>query len=164
MEIESSSYNDTELLSIKNKMSPLQTYPSRSHQWIIMDESSSIASPSQQNNHSQPHFPIIKVPFPPNVNPEDLILKSKKANSKLPTKPPNAFIIYRMQYVNELHVMGYHLSMRSILSSVASAWRDEPDHIAKYYEEIARKASKIFNQEYPKRPVQRSVVEEPPVQ
>src|SRR6266496_2397542 len=97
-------------------------------------------------------------PFPPSVNPEDLILKPRKPKSKLPTKPPNAFIIYRMQYVKELHKRGYSLPMRSVSASVASAWRDEPDHIIDYYKEIAI-------QKYPKPPVQlRSVVGKPPVQ
>lgn len=149
-------------------MSPLQTYPSHYHnnnQWVIIDESSSIASPNQRNNRPQPPLPIIKVPFPPSVNPEELILKPRKAKSKLPTKPPNAFMIYRMQYVKELHARDYRLPMRSVSASVASAWRDEPEHIVEYYEDIAREASKIYNQKYPKPPVQqRSVVGKPPVQ
>ncbi|RIA98144.1 hypothetical protein C1645_750726 [Glomus cerebriforme] len=146
-------------------MSPLQAYQSHYHnsnQWVIIDESSSIASPNQRNNRPQPPLPIIKVPFPPSVNPEELILKPRKAKSKLPTKPPNAFMIYRMQYVKELHAKDYRLPMRSVSASVASAWRDEPDHIVEYYEEIAREASKIYNQKYPKPPVQpRSAVGKP---
>ncbi|GBC10833.1 hypothetical protein RclHR1_09940001 [Rhizophagus clarus] len=149
-------------------MSPLQTYSSHYHnnnQWVIIDESSSIASPNQRNNRPQPPLPNIKVPFPPNVNPEELILKPRKAKSKLPTKPPNAFMIYRMQYVKELHARDYRLPMRSVSSSVATAWRDEPEHIVEFYEEIAREASKIYNQKYPKPPVQqKSVVGKPPVQ
>ncbi|CAG8622463.1 1050_t:CDS:1 [Funneliformis caledonium] len=125
-------------------MSPLQY-----NHWVIIDESSSIAT-NQRSNLPQPPLPIIRVPFPPNVNPEELILKPRKAKSKLPTKPPNAFMIYRMQYVKELHAKDYRLPMRSVSASVASAWREEPDHVVEYYEDIAREASKIYNQKYPK--------------
>ena len=41
----------------------------------------------------------------------------------------------------------------------------KPDHIVEYHEEIAREASKTYNQKYPKPPVQpRSVVRKPSVQ
>jgi len=53
-----------------------------------------------------------------------------------------------------LHARDYRLPMRSVSASVASAWREEADHIVEYYEEIAREASKIYNQKYPKPPVQ----------
>ncbi|CAI2168143.1 9487_t:CDS:1 [Funneliformis geosporum] len=131
-------------------MSPFQyDYNNNNHHWVIIDESSSIAT-NQRSNLPQPPLPIIKVPFPPNVDPEELILKPRKAKSKLPTKPPNAFMIYRMQYVKELHAKDYRLPMRSVSASVASAWREEPEQIVEFYEKIAREASKIYNEKYPK--------------
>ncbi|CAG8489466.1 12438_t:CDS:2 [Ambispora leptoticha] len=118
-----------------------------SSQWVIIDESASVASPNSQirtngNNNVLPQ-PIIKVPFPPQVNPEELITKQRKG--KIPTKPPNAFMIYRMKYVEELHARGYRLPMRDVSASVASSWKDEPEMIVAHYEEIARETSKIYN-------------------
>ncbi|CAG8712392.1 14662_t:CDS:1, partial [Acaulospora colombiana] len=99
------------------------------HQWIIVDESSSISSPNQRANRPAPPIPLIKVPFPPLVNPEELITRPRKAKSKAPTKPPNAFMIYRMQYVKELHAREHRLPMRSVSAAVASSWRGEPEHV-----------------------------------
>ncbi|CAG8563499.1 21521_t:CDS:1 [Gigaspora margarita] len=130
---------------------PSQTYHNQ-HQWVIIDESSSIASPNQRSNRPSPPVPVIKVPFPPMVNPEELITRPRKVKSKLPTKPPNAFMIYRMQYVKELHARDHRLPMRSVSSAVASSWREEPEHIVEHYEEIAREASRIYNQKFPKPP------------
>lgn len=124
------------------------------HEWIIVDESSSIASPNQRNSNNRPlpSVPLIKVPFPPNVNPEELITKPRKAKAKLPTKPPNAFMIYRMQYVKELHARDHRLPMRSVSSAVANSWREEPEHVVEHYEVIAKEASRIYNQKFPKPP------------
>ncbi|RHZ46981.1 hypothetical protein Glove_600g3 [Diversispora epigaea] len=133
----------------------LQSQPFHNHhEWIIVDESSSIASPNQRNNNNRPlpSVPLIKVPFPPNVNPEELIIKPRKAKAKLPTKPPNAFMIYRMQYVKELHARDHRLPMRSVSSAVASSWRGEPEHVVEHYEVIAKEASRIYNQKFPKPP------------
>ncbi|CAG8518627.1 1621_t:CDS:2 [Ambispora gerdemannii] len=133
--------------------SPLQQQPPQqpatlqqqhaSSQWLIIDESASVASPNSQirtnsNNNAIPQ-PIIKVPFPPQVNPEDLITKQRKG--KIPTKPPNAFMIYRMKYVEELHARGFRLPMRDVSASVASSWKDEPEIIIAHYEEIARETT-----------------------
>ena len=84
----------------------------------------------ERNNHLQPFLPIIKVPFPPSVNPPSVnpeysILKSRKARSELPTKPPNAFIIYRMQYVKELHAKSNH----NRCTALANAQDDETNLI-----------------------------------
>jgi len=70
------------LLNNEKKMSPLQAYPSHhqnNNQCVITDESSSIAFPNQRNNYPQPYLPIIKIPFSPSVNPEDLIFEIKES-------------------------------------------------------------------------------------
>ncbi|CAG8752302.1 27779_t:CDS:2, partial [Dentiscutata erythropus] len=123
--------------------------------WI--DESS--FSPNKEN---KPSVPVIKVPFPPMVNPEELVtrqrkVKSKKVKSQIPTKPPNAFLIYRMQYIKELHNENYHLSMRVISSAIANSWRNEPDNVIEHYENIARQANKIFKQKFPKPPTHQKI-------
>ena len=76
--------------------------------------------------------------FPPKITPKDLIVHKK--NGDMPSRSPNAFMIYRMQYVKELHARDYRLPMRNVSVSVASAWRDEPDHIVV----LAEDADSVF--------------------
>ncbi|CAG8656412.1 45804_t:CDS:2 [Gigaspora margarita] len=110
--------------------------------FIITTEPSLI---NQKNNKS----PVIEVPFPPSIDLEKIITRKK---NKISTKPPNAFFIYRMQYIKELHNRNYYLSMRIISPAVANSWRKEPYHVIKYYEEIARETNEIFKKKFPRLP------------
>ncbi|CAJ0828003.1 3691_t:CDS:2, partial [Entrophospora sp. SA101] len=112
--------------------------------------------PSYQNLHNI-QLPNIKVPFPPIINLKELISRPRKGKTKVPSKPPNAFMIYRMQYVKELHARNHRLPMRSISPSVANSWREEPDSVVNHYEQLARDASKYYNLKYPKPPPSTSV-------
>ncbi|CAJ0626241.1 11259_t:CDS:2 [Entrophospora sp. SA101] len=90
-------------------------------------------------------LPNIKVPFPPIINLKELISRPRKGKTKVPSKPPNAFMIYRMQYVKELHARNHRLPMRSISPSVANSWREEPDSVVNHYEQLARDAKHHLN-------------------
>ncbi|CAG8852500.1 31181_t:CDS:1, partial [Gigaspora margarita] len=106
---------------------------------------------------NQKNIPFIKVPFPPMVNPEELVTRQRKVKSKIPTKPPNAFLIYRMQYIKELHNRNYYLCMRNISSAIANSWKNESEIVIEHYENIAREANKIFKIKFPKPPTPQKI-------
>ncbi|CAG8842026.1 10841_t:CDS:1, partial [Gigaspora margarita] len=103
--------------------------------------------------------PVINVPFPPIVDIENLISRprNRRKNIKPRTKPPNAFLIYRMQYVKELYAKNQKLPMRTVSSTIAKSWRKEPNHVVEHYEKIAEDASKLFNQKFLKPPTPQKV-------
>ncbi|CAG8705340.1 3308_t:CDS:1, partial [Acaulospora morrowiae] len=63
---------------------------------------------SQRNKDKNPI--IIKPEFPPNIKPKDLVITPDDSNSK-PPRSPNAFIIYRKNFVEAAKTGGYHLPM-----------------------------------------------------
>lgn len=112
---------------------------------VFIHESFISKSPEQPIQHIVPDFnPVIKVPFPPNVNPTDLIRTDK--NGELLTRCTNKFLIYRNEYAKELKALGYKLSMRKVSSIAANSWKEEPEYVVRYYEEIAREVEKIHLQ------------------
>src|SRR5438132_7356914 len=76
--------------------------------FIFIDNSDPI-HPNQVIKHSE-STPIIKLPFPPLIDPHDIIVKKSRGQTT-PTKPPNAFIIYRRKFVEIAHSVGYKIPM-----------------------------------------------------
>ncbi|CAG8461063.1 1345_t:CDS:1 [Dentiscutata erythropus] len=121
------------------------SYQTNPNTLVFINESNksfSINSRNQLNNSSL-QIPVIKVPFPPIVDIDDLITR-QRVGKKPHTKPPNAFLIYRMQYVKEL-AKTHRLPIRAISSIIASSWRQEPNHVVDHYENIADQAKKRFD-------------------
>ncbi|CAG8578661.1 2771_t:CDS:1 [Paraglomus occultum] len=114
------------------------------HRWVIIDEAQIMTSPACHQKHT-PILPHIVVPFPPQINPKDLIIKQNK-KSKKATKPPNAFMIYRMRYVQQLHSKGYRLPMRDLSPLISKSWREQPDIVVQHYEQLAKEASSYYNE------------------
>ncbi|CAG8585617.1 614_t:CDS:1 [Paraglomus brasilianum] len=114
------------------------------HRWVIIDEAQIMTSPACQQRHP-PILPHIIVPFPPQINAKDLIDKQNKKGKKA-TKPPNAFMIYRMRYVQQLHSKGYRLPMRDLSPLISKSWREQPDMIVQHYEQLAKEASSYYNE------------------
>ncbi|CAG8774013.1 2994_t:CDS:1, partial [Racocetra persica] len=112
---------------------------------VFINESFSINSQNQLNNSSL-QIPVIKVLFPLIVDIEDLITRWRvgKKILKPRTKPPNTFLIYRMQYVKEL-AKTHRLPMRTVSFTIASSWRQEPNYVVDHYENIADQAKKRFD-------------------
>ncbi|CAI2198841.1 6694_t:CDS:1, partial [Funneliformis geosporum] len=78
----------------------------------------------QQNTRNIISPPNLTLPFPPHIVPENLInLKS----CKLPSKPPNAFFIYRKVYTNELVAQNMRFKMTDVSSWVSISWKLEPE-------------------------------------
>ncbi|CAG8477237.1 563_t:CDS:1 [Funneliformis mosseae] len=87
--------------------------------------------------------PNLTLPFPPHIVPENLI---NKKSCKLPSKPPNAFFIYRKVYTNELVAQNMRFKMTDVSSWVSISWKLEPEEVRTKYKEIAREVRKIYKQ------------------
>ncbi|RIB21725.1 hypothetical protein C2G38_1070669 [Gigaspora rosea] len=106
-------------------------------EWIFIDESDNVTSPAQSLRSLIPDKNLhINVPFPPEINPMDLIRRNK--NGELLSRATNKFLIYRNEYVKELQIRGFKLSMREVSRMAAQSWKREPHHVKRKYEDIAR--------------------------
>src|ERR1051325_8694133 len=92
--------------------------------------------------------PCIRIPFPPLIDPKDLISKSVAGNK--PNRAPNAFIIYRKMYVREARNEGYCFPMTVLSSMVGKSWEKEPEEVKNYYKGLAKEAFDYRNELYPK--------------
>ncbi|KAG9293278.1 hypothetical protein G9A89_010649 [Geosiphon pyriformis] len=91
---------------------------------------------------------IFRPPFPPILTPQDLI--SKKQKNSNPTKPPNAFIIYRRAFVKASIDEGYQLPMTVISAMASQAWQTESSIVKEEYKRIAESAKIQHDILYPK--------------
>ncbi|CAG8752361.1 8113_t:CDS:1, partial [Racocetra fulgida] len=90
---------------------------------------------------------LIKLPFPPEINPKDLVILHP--DGRIP-KPPNAFIIYRKLFVETARAGGYSLPMNIISSMASRSWEQESDEIKNEYKRIAKEAFVYRNELFPK--------------
>ncbi|CAI2168530.1 9613_t:CDS:2 [Funneliformis geosporum] len=106
-----------------------------------MTSSSVEASP---NIAQDPPMVLIKPPFPPTINIDDLV--TSKPNGDKPSKSSNAFIIYRKAYVKELHSRGINLQMTQISPMVSESWKQEPENVKAEYKRLAEAAKKRYKE------------------
>ncbi|CAG8449586.1 18257_t:CDS:2 [Rhizophagus irregularis] len=92
--------------------------------------------------------PIIKLPFPPYIDPYDLIIKSQ--DGKIPSRSPNAFIIYRKVFIETARNEGYILPMTVISSMASQSWERESEEVKEEYKRLSREAFDIRNEMLPK--------------
>ncbi|CAG8767839.1 5970_t:CDS:1, partial [Cetraspora pellucida] len=109
-------------------------------EWLFIDESSTIASPKPKRPCDLSNLLVI-VPFPPKVDPLDLIRRNK--HGELLARSTNKFLIYRNEYAKQLHSQGYRLSMREVSKMASKAWKKEERRVKRKYEEIAREVERI---------------------
>src|ERR1051325_4784760 len=83
----------------------------------------------------------IKVPFPPQIKPED-ILEKRKQNRKS-AKSPNAFFIYRVAFLDQLRLDNFRVKMTDMSGLVSTAWKNEPLHVKTVYKDLARKVERL---------------------
>ncbi|CAG8535352.1 148_t:CDS:1 [Ambispora leptoticha] len=114
-------------------------------EWIFIQESFVCTSPEEPIQHIIPEpNPCIKVPFPPEINPFELIRTDEKG--ELRSRCTNKFLIYRNEYAKQLETYGYKISMRKVSCMAARAWKEEPNYVIRYYEDIAREVEKLHVQ------------------
>ncbi|CAH1760809.1 13199_t:CDS:2 [Entrophospora sp. SA101] len=92
--------------------------------------------------------PFIKPPFPPVIDARELIVK--QINGKLPTRSPNAFIIYRKVFLDAAQANGYKLPMSVISTMVSKSWENEPQYVKDEYKKLSKEAFDCLNEMNPK--------------
>jgi len=97
------------------------------------------------NNSSHP---FIKPPFPPLIDPKDLLIIGK---DNKPSRSPNAFIIYRKVFFKTTRDQGYSLPMTIVSSMASKSWDQEPDEVRSYYKTLAKEAYKYRTEKFPKK-------------
>ncbi|CAG8436541.1 7153_t:CDS:2 [Funneliformis mosseae] len=83
----------------------------------------------------------IKVPFPPQINPKDIL--EKRRQNRVSSKSPNAFFIYRIAYLDQLRLHKHRIKMTDMSGYVSAAWKKEPSHVKAEYKELARKVGRL---------------------
>ncbi|CAG8632467.1 7851_t:CDS:1 [Dentiscutata erythropus] len=94
---------------------------------------------------------LIKIPFPPEINPQDLVILHP--DGRVP-KTPNAFMIYRKLFVETARAGGYNLPMNIISPMASRSWKQEPKEVKNEYKRIAKEAFNYRNELFPKRKLQ----------
>ncbi|CAG8623713.1 2494_t:CDS:1 [Ambispora gerdemannii] len=90
----------------------------------------------------------IDVPFPPDIKAIELVRKRKTFKKSM--KSSNGFIIYRGQYLKQLHRLGFKPGMTQISTSAGRAWKAEPKNVKNWYAELAETSGKMIMQEHMK--------------
>jgi hypothetical protein len=89
-----------------------------------------------------PSSPPLPLPFPPTQKVEQIV-------AKLVAKPrlarfPNAFIMYRNEYVQYLKSQGYHISMTELSPMISTSWRKESEFVKEAYTKLSSEAEKLY--------------------
>ncbi|RHZ89866.1 hypothetical protein Glove_9g262 [Diversispora epigaea] len=101
---------------------------------------------------------LINVPFPPELNEEDLI---KPRNDKCDkVKVPNKFFIYRKWYTMCLSEVGQKNDQTSIAPYISEQWRNEPEYVKNYYGTLSMRAGELFKQRYGKNDKKQKIKDE----
>src|SRR3954451_14115050 len=88
---------------------------------------------------------LIKLPFPPVIKASDIV--DRRNPSKLKSKSPNAFIIYRKAFLDHLsHIDNYNLKMTDVSKLVSKYWNNEPENVKNEYRRIAREVEMELNE------------------
>src|SRR5687768_16315307 len=122
----------------------------RKRECIFLD-SSDPSMPNQILLHDSTSLSF-NLPFPPCIDPYKLILDRKQdiGIDHIPTRIPNAFLLYRKIFVESAHKEGYRLPMTVISSMASRSWKRESDTAKKEYKRISKHALQIRNQLFPK--------------
>ncbi|CAG8460785.1 3837_t:CDS:1 [Funneliformis caledonium] len=121
-----------------------QTILKRTRSCVFIDSS----NPNIHNRVIDGSQPMITLPFPPHIDPNDLVVKSR--DGKIPARVPNAFIIYRKVYIETARSQGYILPM-TVISSIASrSWERESEIVKAEYKRLAKEAFDVRNEMLPK--------------
>nr|ANQ33059.1 MATA-HMG [Rhizophagus irregularis] len=86
--------------------------------------------------------PSFELPFPPPIKAKDLI--ARKKNGAIPSRSPNAFLIYRRVFVQLLKAHNYAFKMTDVSSMASARWKDEPEHVKREYLVIAGEAKTML--------------------
>ncbi|POG71156.1 hypothetical protein GLOIN_2v1609116, partial [Rhizophagus irregularis DAOM 181602=DAOM 197198] len=77
----------------------------------------------------------IELPFPPTITATDIVNRRKP--SKIKSKSPNAFLIYRKAFLDQLSNSKHNLKMTDVSKLVSTYWKNEPENVKEEYRKIA---------------------------
>ncbi|CAB4379969.1 unnamed protein product [Rhizophagus irregularis] len=86
----------------------------------------------------------IALPFPPIIKAIDIVNRRKPSRFK--SKSPNAFLIYRKAFLNELNRQNHNLRMTDVSKLVSNYWKGEPDNVKDAYRKIAQEVEVELNE------------------
>ncbi|CAG8553300.1 15722_t:CDS:1 [Dentiscutata erythropus] len=110
----------------------------------VFIDSSDPTLPNQVINDARP---FIKLPFPPTIDPRDLI--TVLPDGRVPTRAPNAFIIYRRAFIEAARAEGYNFPMNVISSMTSQSWEQEPQFVKNEYRRLGKEAYNRRNEMCP---------------
>ncbi|CAG8531379.1 3249_t:CDS:2 [Ambispora gerdemannii] len=105
--------------------------------FIIIDATNNKLSPTslyEKQFDQETFLREIKVPFPPTLTPKEIIVVK---DGKIPSKPPNSFIIYRRAFQKQCRESGYLLKLNIVSAMAAESWKDEPLEVKNAYKDLA---------------------------
>ncbi|RIB14755.1 hypothetical protein C2G38_2094947 [Gigaspora rosea] len=86
---------------------------------------------------------LIKIPFPPTIKPDELVLDILKSKSKSP-KMLNEFFIYRKVFVQELRKQNLKLKMTKASKLCSNSWHQASSNVKNEYRRLAREVEKLY--------------------
>lgn len=87
--------------------------------------------------------PPIQLPFPPPITAQDIVLK--RPSSKICSKSPNAFFIYRKVYFDQLALLNQRFKMTDVSKLVSLYWNNECNEVKEAYKKIAQEVECELN-------------------
>jgi hypothetical protein len=87
--------------------------------------------------------PPIQLPFPPPITAQDIVLK--RPTSKICSKSPNAFFIYRKVYFDQLALLNQRFKMTDVSKLVSLYWNNECNEVKEAYKKIAQEVECELN-------------------
>lgn len=88
--------------------------------------------------------PPIQLPFPPPITAQDIVLK--RPSSKICSKSPNAFFIYRKVYFDQLALLNQRFKMTDVSKLVSLYWNNECSEVKEAYKKIAQEVECELNE------------------
>ncbi|CAG8457589.1 2597_t:CDS:1 [Ambispora leptoticha] len=105
----------------------------------LPSSSTSDANNNSTDQSSSSEVPKIKVNFVPKITIQELLNK-RKPNDKL-SKPPNAFIIYRGEYLKEAKRQKIAMPMTKLSQMASISWREEEAYVKKWYNDLSNEVA-----------------------
>ena len=98
----------------------------------------------QTSNTTSKKTPLIKIPFPPIISASDIVNKRKP--SRITSKSPNAFLIYRKAFLDQFSLLNHNLRMTDVSKLVSAYWKNETEIVKDAYRKIAREVENELNE------------------
>ncbi|CAG8551972.1 17589_t:CDS:1 [Dentiscutata erythropus] len=89
--------------------------------------------------------PLIQLPFPPTITALEIV--QKRPHSRIRSKSPNAFFIYRKACFDQLSRSNQRYQMTYVSKLVSKYWKNETEQVKTEYKRIADEVEVKLNEE-----------------